>query len=115
MKSILSSPLVPSGVLPLMPSGLQLRRHGTKTKGGAWSEQEKLAVWLKASPVIGYDPNRYRMDRFGAFMDYTLHGVTSHPWGWEIDHIRAVANGGGDEVGNLQPLQWKNNRSKGEK
>jgi 5-methylcytosine-specific restriction endonuclease McrA len=35
-------------------------------------------------------------------------------FGWEVDHIRAVANGGSDDLDNLQPLQWENNRKKGD-
>jgi len=30
----------------------------------------------------------------------------------EIDHIKPVAKGGGDELENLQPLYWKTNRAK---
>ena len=39
----------------------------------------------------------------------------NHNYGWEIDHINPVASGGGDEIGNLQPLNWKNNSAKGDK
>ena len=33
---------------------------------------------------------------------------------WEIDHIKSVAKGDGDELDNLQPLYWKTNRQKGD-
>jgi len=34
-------------------------------------------------------------------------------FGWEIDHIKAVVNGGDDRLSNLQPLNWQNNLAKG--
>ncbi|TNI31811.1 HNH endonuclease, partial [Aeromonas salmonicida] len=29
-----------------------------------------------------------------------------------IDHVTPVSNGGGDNLGNLRPLHWKNNTAR---
>ena len=42
------------------------------------------------------------------------HGDTNSKHGWEVDHIKPVARGGTDSMENLQPLQWENNRKKGD-
>jgi len=47
-------------------------------------------------------------------MRFTDHGDTSSKYGWEIDHIMPTSLGGTDDVGNLQPLHWENNRKKGD-
>ena len=47
-------------------------------------------------------------------MKFNEHGNRFSKYGWEIDHIDLVANGGGDDLNNLQPLNWNNNASKGD-
>lgn len=79
-----------------------------------WSEDQKKAVWNKGIIVPGYDASQYRKDIAGAWMSYSEYGNTNSDLGWEIDHIRPRAEYGSDFIPNLQPLQWQNNRSKGD-
>ena len=55
-----------------------------------------------------------RKDACGAWMRRDHHGRTDSEYGWEVDHVRPVAEGGSDHLANLQPLQWQNNRHKGD-
>ncbi len=82
-------------------------------------EQTKLTVWAKGRPVPDkdgnhWDPAVWRYDICGIPMKYSEHGNTSSDVGWEIDHIKPTAKGGSDDLDNLQPLQWENNRKKGD-
>ncbi len=92
-----------------------LRLRSTDRNGNRFSEQIKLAVWNKAQIVSGIDSSKTRKDACGAWIDWNLYGnTTENGNGWEIDHIKPVAKAGGDELSNLQPLQWQNNRRKGD-
>lgn len=91
------------------------RLHNTNRNGGIWSEQEKKAIWEKGSIIGGYDSSLWRKDICGKVMKFTEHGNRNSEYGWEIDHIKAVANGGDDNINNLQPLHWTNNSTKGDK
>ncbi|MBL8679826.1 MAG: HNH endonuclease [Myxococcales bacterium] len=90
------------------------RNRGSKAGGGSWTDAELRAVWSKGAVIIGKSSTEYRQDVCGATMWFSAHGDISDPHGWEVDHMTPVAAGGGDEIKNLQPLHWKNNRAKGD-
>lgn len=71
-------------------------------------------VWEKAASIQGLPPEMYRLDCCGAIMkkDLFMQGTKSLSMSWEIDHIKPLENGGKDDLTNLQPLQWENNRCK---
>lgn len=69
------------------------------------------AVWDKADAIDGYDMNMWRKDFAGAWIRRDHYGVESK-YGWEIDHLRPVSQGGSDELSNLRALHWRNNRKK---
>lgn len=79
-----------------------------------WSEDQIKEVWNKGIIVPGYDPTQYRKDIAEAWMVYAQYGNIKSDFGWEIDHIRPQSMNGPDFISNLQPLQWQNNRSKGD-
>jgi hypothetical protein len=78
------------------------------------NEATKRAVWAKGRTIPGWDSAKWRRDICGATMSYDQHGQTQSEFGWEIDHIRPTSKDGGDELSNLQPLHWENNRAKGD-
>jgi 5-methylcytosine-specific restriction endonuclease McrA len=91
------------------------RSPNTDRNGRNFTNETILAVWNKGQIVSGYDPSLVRKDVCGAWIHWNKYGVTvDYGNGWEIDHKKPVAKGGGDEIDNLQPLQWQNNRKKGD-
>ncbi len=88
------------------------RNNSTKSNGQSFDQAQVKAVWSKGSVINGYDPAIWRYDICGAVMKYSDYGNTNSKHGWEIDHIKPVAKGGSDDLANLQPLQWENNRRK---
>ena len=91
-----------------------IRLRNTDRCGRSFNELAKQAVWKKGRPIPGYDAAIWKYDCCGAPMNWNEYGNTDSKYGWEIDHIWPVALGGGDDLDNLQPLQWRNNRSKGD-
>lgn len=77
-----------------------------------FSEYIIQKVWEKGKVVPGDDPNVWRNDQCGAWIGRSYYGNRNSQYGWEIDHITPVSEGGGDELYNLRPLQWGNNVSK---
>ena len=74
-----------------------------------FSETEIQKVWEKGEIVSGNESNRWRKDQCGAWIGRKEYGDRNSKYGWEIDHIKPVSEGGGDELSNLRPLQWENN------
>jgi len=77
-----------------------------------FSEEMIQSVWEKGNIVYGNDPNFWRKDQCGAWIGRTSYGNRDSQYGWEIDHITSVSNGGSDALSNLRPLHWGNNASK---
>jgi 5-methylcytosine-specific restriction endonuclease McrA len=75
---------------------------------------KKNKVWKKGKTIKGKNPKLYRKDKFGNLMYKHSYGLNSC-MGWEIDHSIPKSKGGSDHLNNLQPLNTKANRKKGNK
>ena len=70
---------------------------------------KRIFVWQKGIIVKGYDPAKYRKDRYDTLIEWNEYGNRNSRFGWEIDHIIPDSS---DEIENLQPLNWRNNIKK---
>ena len=76
---------------------------------------EVIAVWQKGLVIPGEDPDEWRRDEAGNQIRLQDYGNTDSNFGWERHHVVPTAKGGSDHVSNLIPLQWRENRRRGDK
>ncbi len=75
-------------------------------------QEKKDQVWEKGKTIRGESPDLYRKDKLGNKMYKPSYGKSSL-MGWEIDHSKPQSKGGSDHLNNLQPMNTKANRQKG--
>ena len=71
-------------------------------------QQRKDAAWSKGRPIPNFDPAVWRYDDFGRPIRFDDFCNRTCEFGWEIGHIRALAQGGSDTLANLRPLRCQN-------
>ena len=88
------------------------RPPNTDRSGRPFHPDTVHRVWEKAEAVPDVAADVFRRDVCGTWIKREAFGNVASVYGWEIDHICPIAAGGSDELDNLQPLQWENNRAK---
>lgn len=83
----------------------------TRCDGKTFNETTIEAVWQKGTLEPSFATSRKR--NCSASMIRAKYGG-EEMIGREIDHIKQVSKGGTDDLSNLRPLQWENNRAKGD-
>jgi len=78
------------------------------------SKKDIEAVWGKAKPIRGKNSEVWRRDSEDNKIRKQSYGTTGD-YGWEIDHKHPESKGGSDNLKNLQPLHWEENREKSDK
>jgi hypothetical protein len=93
-----------AGLNPPFPFGLGLQPSA--------DEERKLAAWNNVPSLFALGFVTEKRDCDGRIIRWSEYGSYSE-CGWQIDHIRPVALGGGDHHGNLRARHWRGNSTAG--
>ena len=86
------------------------RQPSTNASGKPFDAAIIEAVWNKAQPSPRHPP--LRLDARGALIWKEGYSNTNSRFGWLIGRRRPLSQGGGDDLENLEPVQWENYRLK---
>ncbi len=74
--------------------------------------KEKIKeVWEKGTKVDGYNPTMWRKDFAGAWIRRIDYGQRTM-YGWAINRLCPVSQGGTTDIENLNAVHWKNDLCK---
>lgn len=91
-----------------------------RNEDSSWSEEAKLAVWMKAPIAETSKPDCMRLDPCKTLIRWEEYGNRDSEYGWEIDHVvpekilvdKGVPQDLIDSIDNLRPMHWNNNLKK---
>lgn len=70
-------------------------------------------AWEKARVVDGFDPNFFRQDACGAWIQKEMFSQSGSMFGWGVDLIFPLSMGGSPVDDNIRALNYRNLVSKG--
>ena len=73
-----------------------------------FSDDTIWMVWSKGEIFAGNDPVFWRKDACGAWIFRSHYKRTDSEYGWIIDHIKPLSEGGTNNLSNLLPVHWEN-------
>src|SRR5438309_9262964 len=73
-----------------------------------YSNDTMWMIWSKSEISGGNDPVFWRKDEFGAWIFRGHYENRSSEYGWVIDYIKPLSEGGTDNISNLRPMHWEN-------
>ena len=70
-----------------------------------FTDEQRAGVWSKGQPIIGWDPDEWRIDHKGNPLFRLHYRDAASSFGWEIGYIIEPGSGGSDELFNLRPVR----------